>query len=134
MEGSAGIAKSKITVGSGTQISGDFSGDAPEGTAEEDWDTVFAEIADARDAVSAEDVHASEHFRVGLLAGQWQVARTGRSVYGLRTDVKSNSPMRACCVALSLRFSSSFEYNKFDQNGAEFLLSFWQFRMAFLYT
>eukprot|EP00971_Amphidinium_carterae_P020976 413980-Amphidinium_carterae.1 len=83
MEGSAGMARSKMSVGSGAQVIGDFSVDAPEGTAEEDWDTVFAEIADARDAVSAEDVHASEHFRVGLLAGQWQVARTGGSVYGL---------------------------------------------------
>eukprot|EP00971_Amphidinium_carterae_P349089 6490841-Amphidinium_carterae.1 len=73
-------------------------------------------------------------FKISLLGGQWQMQRTGRTVYGLRCDVVRNSVVDLLATAWGLHKSASFEHNVYTQSGAETLVDAWMERMEWIAT
>ena len=87
---------------------------------DEQYDALFAELEEMRRAIR-DDVDAqTELFRTALLGGEWQKERTGRSIYGIRADVRSASKADQFCATL------------YGEAVGAMLAKFWMHRMGFL--
>eukprot|EP00971_Amphidinium_carterae_P136209 2698929-Amphidinium_carterae.1 len=92
------------------------------------WDDhkqVIDAVMNARTSYEAKREVRLRMFKISLLGGQWQMDRTGRSVYGLRCDVVKHSLLDELATTWMLKRSASFEYNVYSQEGAEVLLDGW---------
>ena len=104
-----------------------------ESSADELSDGAEAELVQQRQEL-AESIDLNNlHFRVAILGGTWQVQRTGRSIYGLRCDIKATSPLHAWAQGLALARSASFEYNVYGEQAASHLAAVWRERLLFLH-
>ena len=87
--------------------------------------------ADMKDA----GLHQDGMFKKTLLGGKWQVARTGRTLYGLRVDVvKGSGSLHSMCLKFKLPASASFEYNVYGESLAADLVAIWEMRMSALHA
>ena len=96
--------------------------------------------ADAEYAALLEDLEADKHaqslgqddwksdFMVHLLGGQWQMERSGRLKYGLRFDLKPNSPLFIFAEKFSLPKSASFDDRAYGESLGHLLGSIWMER------
>eukprot|EP00971_Amphidinium_carterae_P264781 5252304-Amphidinium_carterae.1 len=60
------------------------------------------------------------------------IARTGRSVYGLRVDIVKHTILDELANVWQVRRSASFEYNVYSVEGAQILVDAWMERMQFV--
>ena len=98
-----------------------------------DFSETWNALDEARQAYGHLGEDLDVHFRDTLLGGVWQQARTGRPVYGIRTDVRSTSPILAFCNQFSLKRSSSFEQNVYGMDGGANLARVWKLRVHHLF-
>lgn len=96
------------------------------------YDQLFENLEELRCLVREDEAIQSDMFRSTLLGGHWQVHRTGRSVYGVRVDVRSNTLAASLCEAFGLNKSASFEHNVYGEEKASLLTRFWIHRMTSL--
>ena len=97
-------------------------------------DEIFVRAFDALDASrQADDTETvAEGFVFSLLAGAWQVKRTGRQVYGHRCDCRRDSLARTFAAHFDLPVSASFEQTKFGERGSVLMVQLWARRMEAL--
>eukprot|EP00971_Amphidinium_carterae_P106602 2111656-Amphidinium_carterae.2 len=75
----------------------------------------------------------SDFFSWQVLAGDWQIERTGRMVYGSRVDVKPGTELyNFVSVHLGSK-SASFEFNRFGEKASHLLSRLWAQRVVELY-
>ena len=106
---------------------------ASESSSDDLSDGAEAELAQQRQELAESREVMNLHFRVAVLGGTWQVQRTGRSIYGLRCDIKATSPLHGWAQELALARSASFEYNVYGEQGAADLAAAWRERLLFLH-
>eukprot|EP00971_Amphidinium_carterae_P041792 821360-Amphidinium_carterae.2 len=75
----------------------------------------------------------SELFRWQVMGGSWQMERTGRSLYGVRVDIKAATSLHAFSSRFRLGLSASFEYNVYTEAHAEGFARLWAERILTLY-
>ena len=97
-----------------------------------DYDELFTALENQRCALRGDVAAHSDMFRTSLLGGQWQVERTGRTIYGVRVDAKQGTTAAALCAAFKLTKSASFERSVYGEEGGSFLSKLWIHRMSFL--
>ena len=95
---------------------------------------IFDQAFSALEAARQEDhiPNGQDGFVFSLLAGQWQIKRTGRTVYGHRCDCKRDSLARIFASAFQLPLSASFEQTKFGERGSALMVELWSRRMQSL--
>eukprot|EP00971_Amphidinium_carterae_P338750 6476246-Amphidinium_carterae.6 len=120
----------------GTQVDHEDRSDDGDGEeADEQWHdhtTVIEAVKSARRDIEQKRELRISLFKISLLGGQWQIQRTGRSVYGLRVDVVKNTIVDELSNVWHVRKSASFEYNVYSREGAEILVEAWMDRMQFV--
>ena len=100
--------------------------EAPEGQEHSAWE----ELEDARQQINTTADELDEHFKISLLGGSWQVARTGRVIYGCRADIRPRSPLQDYVRAFGLKLSQSFENNLYTEEGGLALSLLWRHLMC----
>eukprot|EP00971_Amphidinium_carterae_P150395 2981918-Amphidinium_carterae.2 len=91
---------------------GEYANDIGEEEAPREIEVVAHAVKEAKRSLPAFHLDYSSHFRVSVLGGDWQMKRTGRSIYGVRVDGKSKgiiSDLLACWP--NLPHSASYDYN-----------------------
>ena len=68
----------------------------------------WEEMEAARHAFSSPLEVVDTHFGDSLLGGNWQQARTGRAVYGRRSDVRATSAISTFCVTFPAVLSKMY--------------------------
>lgn len=109
---------------------------AAESSEDEDaqYDQLFCALEEKRCVLKDDESLQQEMFRTSLLGGRWQLERRGRSVYGVRIDVKANSLASEFCGAFRLNKSASFEQNVYGEVAGNALAKLWGHRITFLAT
>ena len=97
-----------------------------------DYDELFTALENQRCVLRGDVTAHSDMFRTSLLGGQWQVERTGRTIYGVRVDAKPGTTAAELCAAFKLTKSASFERSVYGEEGGSFLSKLWIHRMSFL--
>eukprot|EP00971_Amphidinium_carterae_P203210 4032685-Amphidinium_carterae.1 len=72
----------------------------------------------------------SDFFSWQVLAGEWQIERTGRMVYGSRVDVKSGTELHNFVSTHLGAKSASFEDNRFGEKASHLLSRLWAQRVV----
>ena len=104
---SSSSTSAECTIGAIDENDEEPPGDAALHVAFED---AIAELQDRKAEMKECGLHQQGLFRKTLLGGNWQVQRTGRTLYGLRVDVmKGNSSMLSMCHKFKLPASASFD-------------------------
>eukprot|EP00971_Amphidinium_carterae_P327955 6459574-Amphidinium_carterae.3 len=103
---------------------------AEEGLTHVEW----AELDAARTSMTFDTSNLELHFRDALLGGEWQKKRShGRIIYGLRSDIKKNSPIFAFAERYALTKSASFDQDIYTEIGSALLARGWKLRMVQLW-
>ena len=123
---SRGQDSSKTTVSrQDSQDRDEAEPDVPEEPDERLWQELEAN----RRSFASRAEEIDTQFRMSLLGGAWQVARTGRAVYGLRVDIKKNTALWDFASAFNLKMSQSFENNVYSEAGGQLLSKLWRMRL-----
>ena len=106
----------------------------PEKATLEEYDAVYAQVDEQRQELHQQSrLPPEDLFRWSVLGGQWQQQRTGRALYGVRVDLRPQTPLHAFAVQHNLPRSSSFERNVYGDDGGRMLGETWCLRMLQLY-
>ena len=87
-----------------------------------DYDELFTALENQRCALRGDVAAHSDMFRTSLLGGQWQVERTGRTIYGVRVDAKQGTTAAALCAAFKLTKECEFRAVCLRRGGRELSL------------
>eukprot|EP00971_Amphidinium_carterae_P344554 6485012-Amphidinium_carterae.1 len=117
---------------SGSQGSGDAVGLTDEVDMAQLFHLVEAEVADKKGSTEV-DGDMSKLFHISVIGGQWQLERTGRTVYGMRAQVRRHSELDNFCLANNIVRSAAFEYNKYPEAEANGLCQLFTMFLAHLY-
>ena len=99
-----------------------------------DYETVYAQVdAERQQLMDVESDLSAEYFRWSILGGAWSVQRSGRSVYGVRVDIRAQSPLLGFARLVNLTQSASFDNHTYSAEGGRLLASLWTQRMVQLY-
>eukprot|EP00971_Amphidinium_carterae_P171666 3403402-Amphidinium_carterae.1 len=114
---------------------GEHANDVGEEEAPREIEVVSDAVKEAKRALPAFHLDYSSLFRVSVLGGEWQVKRTGRSIYGVRVDGKTKgiiTDLLACWPHLPR--SASYDYSVYTSEGAHALAHLWMWKMAYIAT
>ena len=100
----------------------------------DDFGQVYQEVdRERQQMMETEAAASSELFRWSMLGGAWQRERTGRAVYGVRVDIRPNTPLMAFARHYHLPLSASFENHAYTSEGGRLLAELWTLRMVELH-
>eukprot|EP00971_Amphidinium_carterae_P013249 261070-Amphidinium_carterae.1 len=73
--------------------------------------SAWEELEVQRQTLDVTQETISEMFNIRIDGGEWQLERTGRSVYGMRCSTKRNTLVNVYCSNFGLKNSQAFELN-----------------------
>ena len=97
------------------------------------FEQAYDELERAREQWHDDKHSQEENFVTAILGGKWQVARTGRSVYGVRVDAKAGTSVHTFLKHASLHLSASFDFHTYGEDTAYTFAGWWKQRVLFLH-
>ena len=99
------------------------------------YQELFEELEGQRQEAHESVSVAREQFRVSLLGGSWQIARTGgsRATYGHRVDIVKNSEILHFAKRFGLTLSGSYDMQLFGEKGSYAMTQLYILRMTHLF-
>ena len=86
-----------------------------------------------QEALHRQEEQWDADFTVHLLGGRWQMERSGRLKYGLRFDLKSQTPLFLFAEKFVLPKSASFDHELYGESLGHLLGTIWMQRHRQLY-
>eukprot|EP00971_Amphidinium_carterae_P348038 6490287-Amphidinium_carterae.1 len=100
---------------------------------EESAEKSFKDLEAARATLLTAEDTRHEHFKTAVIGGAWQQKRAARPIYGMRTDVKSGTPLFLFAKKVGLHVSHSCTYEMYGEKGAAAMIGLWQKRILVLF-
>eukprot|EP00971_Amphidinium_carterae_P351921 6492338-Amphidinium_carterae.2 len=91
----------------------------------EEWQT----LQDAREHWVDEDAWMMDQFSETILGGAWNVVRSGKILFGVRTDTRKGSLVHTFATYFAMAQSASFESEKYGASEGRLLADLWRRRM-----